>query len=141
VKRGETDALRLLGYGKAPAVAIENIRFSPRRVAIGGRVSLSFELRSTSRTPQDLLVDIAVHFVKARGKSSRKVFKVKRVLLAPRGKVRMSTSVSLAVHTTRKPNPGTHRVGILVNGKEFPAGAFEVTGGATVPRRGNRRSQ
>ena len=61
---GETEALRLLGYGKKAAVAIEKIQFDPPRVAIGRRVSVSFVLRSKSRTPQDLLVDVAVHFVK-----------------------------------------------------------------------------
>src|SRR5687768_6275088 len=35
VKRGDPDALRLLGYGKRPAVVIEAVRFEPRRVAIG----------------------------------------------------------------------------------------------------------
>src|SRR5687768_7645934 len=108
VKRGDPSALRLLGYGKKPAVAIEGVRFAPKRVAIGGRVSMSFVVRSESRTVQDLLVDLAVHFVKAGGKASKKVFKLKRVSLPPRGRVELTTTVSLAVHTTRKPNPGKH---------------------------------
>ena len=63
VKRGEPRALRLLGYGKKPAVTIESVRFTPRRVAIGGRMTMGFTLRSTARVTQDLLVDVAVHFV------------------------------------------------------------------------------
>ena len=127
VKRGEPRALRLLGYGRKPAVSIENVRFAPRRVPIGGRMTMSFTLRSTARVTQELLVDVAVHFVKARAKTSRKVFKVKRVALPPRGAVELRTSVSLAVHTTRKPNPGKHAVDVVVNGESFRAGAFTVT--------------
>src|SRR5688572_1631006 len=127
VKRGDPSALRLLGYGKKPAVAIEGVRFAPKRVAIGGRVSMSFVVRSESRTVQDLLVDLAVHFVKAGGKASKKVFKLKRVSLPPRGRVELTTTVSLAVHTTRKPNPGKHVVDVLVNGEPFRAGSFDVT--------------
>jgi 3-methyladenine DNA glycosylase AlkC len=131
VKRGEPWALRLLGYGKKPAVSVDSVRFAPRRVSIGGRVTMSFTVRSTARVTQDLLVDVAVHFVKARSKTSRKVFKVKRVSLPSRGEVELRANVSLAVHTTRKPNPGKHEVDIVVNGQSFSAGAFTVTADRT----------
>lgn len=127
VKRGEPWALRLLGYGKKPKVSIESVRFAPRRVSIGGRMIMSFTLHSTARVTQELLVDVAVHFVKARAKTSRKVFKLKRLSLPPGGTVELRATVSLAVHTTRKPNPGKHAVDVVVNGESFPAGAFTVT--------------
>jgi len=130
VKRGNKDALKLLGYGRKPAIVVENVRFAPKRVAIGGRVVVRFTLRSTSRATQDLLVDLAVHFVKGSGKTSRKVFKHKRVSLPPRGHVILTNSISLAVHTTRKPNPGTHVVEVVVNGATFAAGSFHVIAGA-----------
>jgi len=126
VKRGEVEALRLLGYGKAPLVSVGDVRFEPPRVAIGGRVAMSFALRSRSRAPQDLLVDVAVHFVKARGNGAAKVFKLGRLTLPPRGAAAFRTSFSLAVHTTRVPRPGRHRVDVVVNGKALPAGSFDV---------------
>ena len=127
VKRGSNDALRLLGYGGKASVVIEDVRFEPRRVSIGGRVTISFVLRSRSRAPQNLLVDVAVHFVKATGKTSRKVFKLKRVTLPPRGRDAFSATVSLKVHTTRKPQPGVHAVEVIVNGTAHPIGSFRVT--------------
>jgi 3-methyladenine DNA glycosylase AlkC len=126
VKRGEPGVLRLLGFGRKPAVALEDVRFQPRRVAIGGHVAMSFTLRSTGKTTQDLLIDLAVHFVKARGNRSPKVFKLKRVALPARGRVDLATKISLAVHTTRKPHPGRHPVFVLVNGEAMGAGAFDV---------------
>ncbi len=107
VKRGHAESLQLLGYGKKASVAIDHVQFDPPRVAIGRRVSIGFTLRSRSRTPQDLLVDLAVHFVKANGQTAPKVFKLKRVVLPPRGEVELRTGISLKVHTTRKPRPGT----------------------------------
>jgi 3-methyladenine DNA glycosylase AlkC len=127
VKRGEPGALKLLGYGGKVAVAVEDVRFQPKRVSIGGSVSVSFMLRSKASTPQDLLVDLAVHFVKASGAASPKVFKLKRVALLPKATVTFEKSISLAVHTTRKPRPGTHRVDVIVNGKTLPIGSFQVT--------------
>jgi 3-methyladenine DNA glycosylase AlkC len=145
VKRGEPAALRLLGYGQRAAVAVEDVRISPRRVAIGGRVSVGFTLVSRSRTSQDLLVDMAVHFVKANGRPAPKVFKVKRVVLPARERAVFATSVSLAVHTTRTPHPGRHAVDVIVNGQPPPGGVFPVVrhlhgpsrrgdGGAGTPR-------
>ena len=127
VKRGEPNALRLLGYGAKARVALENVRFTPRRVAIGQRVSMRFTLRSTARTSQELLVDVAVHFVKANGRATPKVFKLKRVTLPARGREELGTTISLAVHTTRKPRPGVHAVDIVINGVAIPAGSFDVT--------------
>ncbi|HYN06953.1 MAG TPA: DNA alkylation repair protein [Vicinamibacterales bacterium] len=129
VKRGDGDALRLLGYGQAPSVSLERVTFLPRRVRIGQRVCMSFTLRSRGRAPQDLLVDAAVQFVKARGTTAAKVFKVARVVLAPRARIDLRLNISLAVHTTRVPQPGKHLVDVIVNGKRMHAGMFQVVEG------------
>jgi hypothetical protein len=76
-------ALGLLGYGQTPGITVETVAFTPRRVRIGGRVTMTFELKSTS-TRQQLLVDVAVHFVKARGVGAPKVFKLGCMTLGPR---------------------------------------------------------
>jgi len=126
VKRGEAGALQLLGYGDKPAVTVERVRFQPRRVAIGGSVAMTFELLSKSKKSQDLLVDAAVHFVKANGKARPKVFKLRRVVLPPGGREIMGARFSLAVHTTRKPRTGVHAVDVIVNGVAMPAGSFDL---------------
>jgi 3-methyladenine DNA glycosylase AlkC len=128
VKRGDAEALRLLGFGMKASVSLENVVFQPARVQIGDRVTMTFTLRSTARTTQDLLIDVAVHFVKARGVTGAKVFKLKRLTLGPREHADLQTSFSLAVHTTRVPQPGVHAVDVLVNGQRIPAGSFRVLG-------------
>jgi 3-methyladenine DNA glycosylase AlkC len=144
VKRGEAGALRLLGYGKEASVRLEAVQFDPPEVAIGGRVAMHFALRSKAPSAQDLLVDVAVHFVKANGGAAPKVFKMKRVALPPRARMEFQTSFSLAVHTTRVPRPGVHAVDVLVNGKALRAGSFEVvaprpSGKARARRRSGAR--
>jgi 3-methyladenine DNA glycosylase AlkC len=126
VKRGDPAALKLLGYGGKGAVTVEDVRFDPRRVPIGGRVQISFVLRSRARRRQELLVDLAVHFVKARDRTGRKVFKIKRLPLDPGARLPLQARISLAVHTTRVPRAGQHAVDVLVNGRAHPAGSFEV---------------
>jgi hypothetical protein len=129
VKRGQLDALRLLGYGQTPQVSLQAVTFNPPRVRIGGRVVMTFGLLSTSTRPQQLLVDVAVHFVKARGVGAPKVFKLGRLELAPGHRVDLKTRFSLAVHTTRVPRPGRHAVDVIVNGRPLRAGSFDVSKG------------
>jgi 3-methyladenine DNA glycosylase AlkC len=126
VKRGDPEAHRLLGFGQAAAVALDAVHIDPPVVTIGGRVALSFVLRSCSPEAQDLLVDYAVYFVKASGRAAPKVFKLARVALPAGASAALRARVSLAVHTTRVPRPGTHVVDLLVNGKAHRAGSFEV---------------
>src|SRR5687768_2842777 len=126
-KRGDASALRLLGYGRKAAVAIEGVRIVPARVAIGERITVRFVVASTSRSKQEVMVDLGVHFVKASGKSARKVFKVKRVLLPAGQKAELAKSISLAVHTTRTPRPGRHVVDVIVNGEPTRVGHFTLT--------------
>lgn len=126
IKRGEAGALGLLGFGQKPKVELEDVKVRPKPVRIGEQVAIEFRLRSTARSGQDLLVDLRVHFVKASGRTSPKVFKLKRVHLAPREVASFTTKVSLAVHSTRKPQPGRHEFEVLVNGAPVPAGSFQV---------------
>ena len=125
VKRGDPRVLQLLGYGKRPAVSLTAVMFTPKRVQVGGQVTMRFRLRSTSRVSQELLIDAAVHFVKARG-TAPKVFKVARVTLDPRSHLDFTATFSLAVHTTRVPRPGRHAVDVIVNGNVVRVGAFHV---------------
>jgi 3-methyladenine DNA glycosylase AlkC len=126
VKRGDPEALAVLGYGTDPAVAIRDVRIEPAVARIGGAVTVGVELANEDAGTQRLLVDLRVHFVKASGKTSPKVFKLKELELEAGGSARLAKSISLAQHTTRTHYPGRHRVELLVNGRAREAGAFEV---------------
>jgi 3-methyladenine DNA glycosylase AlkC len=128
VKRGEPGALAVLGFGKSAEAAVSDARITPRRVVMGEKVNIAFDITNTSRTPQRVLVDFCIHYVKASGKSSAKVFKLKVLDLAPGEKARLAKTVSTAEMTTRKHNAGTHRVEVLLNGQAQPLGAFELVG-------------
>ena len=87
---------------------------------------MTFLLRGRSRTSQSLLIDLAVHFVKANGQTAPKVFKLNKVSLPPGGRLELQKTVSMAVHATRTPRPGTHAVDLVVNGQVMRAGSFQV---------------
>jgi 3-methyladenine DNA glycosylase AlkC len=126
VKKGQRAALTLLGAGARPKVTVSAARLSAKSVRLGDALSFSFTLQSRASRVQELVVDYAVHFVKASGEQKPKVFKLKRVSLAARGTADFVGHVSFARMTTRQHYPGRHRIEVLANGQAFPLAEFEV---------------
>ena len=128
VKLGNPEALAILGFRTVSGIRIGRATITPARARLGSSVAISFDVTNTAPESQRLLVDLRVFFVKARGESSPKVFKLKSVLLDPRKTASFRKTITLAELTTRKHYPGTHRVEALVNGKAFTIGSFELVG-------------
>ncbi len=126
VKQGHPGALKILGFAGKPKVRIDNPEFSPKKLKIGETLRFSFDLVNTSARKQTLLVDFAVYFVKANGKTAPKVFKLSSIVLPARGTARLRSSVSFREMTTRKHYPGRHKVDLLINGAPFPLGSIEL---------------
>jgi 3-methyladenine DNA glycosylase AlkC len=126
VKRGEARALALLGF-EGPAALEVTATFHPRRVRLGQSVQVRLHVANRSPERQRAMVDMAVHFVKANGTTRPKVFKVRKVDLAPGASSTLEKTVSLEALTTRQHYPGAHRVDALVNGTATPVGVFTVS--------------
>ena len=126
VKRGDPEALEILGYGQATAAVVRDVRVVPAVVPIGESVTFTVGLTNQGSTTERLLVDLRVHFVKANGRPSPKVFKLKELDLTPHASAELTKTISLAQHTTRTHYPGTHRAEVLVNGRASVAHLFEV---------------
>jgi 3-methyladenine DNA glycosylase AlkC len=126
VKRGEPEALQLLGFLPATGIAVHDIHISPAVVSIGQSVTVTVELANEGSTTKPLLVELRVHFVKANGRLGPKVFAMKELELQPRESARITKTISLAQHTTRTHYPGQHRVEVLVNGQASEAALFDV---------------
>lgn len=126
VKRGEPGALAALGFGTDADVVIGKPSISPQGAVIGGKVAVSFEVANSTAKPQRVLVDFAVHYIKASGASRAKVFKLKTLHLAPHETQGVGKVISLAEMTTRKHHPGLHRVDVILNGRSQLLGSFDL---------------
>jgi len=134
IKRGEPEALTLLGFGQQADVEA-SIDLSPRLVKRGGSLKAQITVSSAtkqkteqkaSQKPQQLALDLAVHFVKANGERKAKVFKGVTLTLSPEQVACFQKTISFADLTTRKHYPGTHRIEVIANGKVIAATDFEV---------------
>jgi 3-methyladenine DNA glycosylase AlkC len=126
IKAGDRQALALLGFGDKVNVVVRNSVVAPKRARIGGKVDIAFEVVNQSRQAQRVLVDLKVHYAKANGKSSPKVFKLKKIALAPGVAAAFAKTLSLADLTTRRHHPGTHRVEVMLNGNTVLIGCFTL---------------
>jgi 3-methyladenine DNA glycosylase AlkC len=135
VKRGDPTALEVLGHAGADHLVVGDVSIEPARPVIGGSVRMTATVVDTRpagepatadpvAADERVAVDFVVHFVKANGSASARVFKGAVRVLGPGGSTVVTRSVSLAQQSTRTHHPGVHRVEVQVNGRRSEAGSF-----------------
>ena len=127
LKNGHPGALGVLGFEPSPSVRLEALTLEPAAVTIGGSARLTFAIVSTLGDPQPVMVDFAVHYVKADGSTSRKVFRLGSLVMQPGRPVQFSRKLSFKQMTTRVHRPGTHRVEVLANGEVAGSIEFQLS--------------
>lgn len=121
IKQGHPAALELLGYSAQPAIAVRKFQLACARVSPGQALEFSFEI--TARQATRLLIDYAIDFVKADGRRSAKVFKLKQLSLAAGQRVVVHKRHPLRANaTTFRLYPGQHHLTLQINGR--PAGSL-----------------
>ncbi len=123
IKQGHPDAFPLLGYSPSPKVRIKNLALQNDSIAIGGDLAFVLEIESCA-PKQAFVVDYAIHFLKANGTHSAKVFKLKNCELKYASSLQLEKRHSFKLITTRRYYPGTHFLAIHVNGVEQARAEF-----------------
>ncbi len=126
IKAGDLGALDVLGYTPSSPVTVGSVQIEPLQPSIGGKVKIEVRIDNPSEEPAGALVDIQVHFVKANGSTSPKVFKGGELALAPMKSGVVRKSISVAQQSTRTLYPGVHDVEVLINGAVVPIGQIHL---------------
>ena len=125
VKKGDAQALSLLGFAGGSALEVEGV-LTPRRVPLGAKARVVLTVRNPGSQAQAVVVDVAVHFVKANGQARPKVFKGRALQLPAGEAAEVGCTVSFEALTTRRAYPGLHRVEALLNGRAVHVGDLDV---------------
>jgi hypothetical protein len=115
IKQGNAGVLALWGAGSAFDGRC-TLKAAPKRVVVGDNIQLTLTLHSTSHADQSLLIDYAVHHVKANGSASPKVFKGWKITLAAGESRTLLKQHSFKTVTTRRYHSGRHAIEVSVNG-------------------------
>jgi 3-methyladenine DNA glycosylase AlkC len=127
IKAGNGRALAVIGAGGVPDIKVSKFAVTPRQVALGERVTLSFDLASRSLESQRLVIDYRMHYVKKSGVTAAKVFKLKELTLEGGQKLAIERTQNIRDFTTRVHYAGRHDVEILVNGVCLAKGYFDLS--------------
>ncbi len=125
VKQGDARVLKAWGLGK-PLRGNATLSITPKCVAVGDNVELAVTLASTASRAQKLVIDYAVHHVKANGSTSGKVFKGWVLELTANEERSLRKSHSMRLITTRVYHAGHHAVDLRINGQTVASAGFDL---------------
>ncbi|MEY4979450.1 MAG: hypothetical protein RLZZ352_1720 [Pseudomonadota bacterium] len=123
IKQGHVPTLQAWGLGQAFQGAAR-LSLSSQRVTLGEQVALQLDVKSHAAHTQKLVVDYAVHHVRAKGSTSPKVFKGWTLELPALATRSLHKLHSLRPVSTRTLYPGWHRVEVRINGQTCAESGF-----------------
>lgn len=126
IKAGHPSVFGLLGYTDNPQIELLNLKLDKSSVKLGESITATFQLKSLAHEPQKFVLDYAIHYMKANGKTSPKVFKFTQASLEPNESSDFGKTHAFKDVTTRKHYPGNHRFEILLNGQPIGGVDFEL---------------
>jgi len=127
VKAGHPEVLQLLGYQPQLALQAVHLHLTATQLQLGDHLEFSCSIASTSANNQALVIDFAIHFMKANGQQKAKVFKLKTCNLAAQQQLTIQKRHAIKAITTRQYYAGTHKLEILVNGQSVASQCFELS--------------
>ncbi|EGG99743.1 DNA alkylation repair enzyme [gamma proteobacterium IMCC2047] len=125
VKQGDPEVFPLLGYTTKPQLDV-TLTLTRHQLAIGENQTLQIQLKSKAPQSQNLLLDYAIHFMKANGQLSAKVFKLKTLTLPEGETLRLEKTHRFAPLSTRRYYSGVHKIEIKINGLSVAMASFRI---------------
>lgn len=126
IKSGNPNVFTLLGYTEKPTVDVTSFTVETPSISVGEYVVFELTLQGGSCN-NHVVVDYAIHFVKANGKTTKKVFKLKNCQLASNEKVTIRKKHSFKVISTRAYYEGKHAIVVHINGMPVAKQVFELS--------------
>lgn len=126
LKQGNDEAMKLFGFNSQNNFEIDNFNLTKSKIKIGTSLEFSFNIKNKSRKKVKLRIEYLIHYAKAKGKTSKKIFQITEREFIPGEKLVLNKKQSFKDMTTRKHHPGKHKIGIVVNGREVVTQDFVV---------------
>ncbi len=126
LKQGNEEVMSLFGFGSVEDIVVSNFQVQTQSVHIGDYLEFSFNLHNKNTRSRKIRLEYAMYYLKANGTHSKKVFKISEKEYPGDSKTFIERKQSFRPITTKKFYPGTHKVSVIVNGKEFGIADFEL---------------
>lgn len=116
IKSGHDEALFLIGVGKSTKIKLSRFKINQKKFRLGDRLEFSFQISSQKKISQNLVVDYIMHFQRANGKTTPKVFKLKTLQIDGGGSIQLTKAHVLKKVSTRSYYSGRQFLEIQING-------------------------
>ncbi|MCC6509424.1 MAG: hypothetical protein IT423_09970 [Pirellulaceae bacterium] len=125
IKRGDSEAMKFLGFTTSPQIKVHEFLLEPASLYPGDTFELTLSL--LAKRHETLVIDYVIDFVKAGGKRSTKVHKLRQISLGAGESTTIRKRHRLhAAATTYRLYPGTHSVTVQINGQPYGSQSFEL---------------
>jgi len=125
LKQGHPEVMQLFGFGDIKHINIHHFNIHTPKVKLGEDLQFSFTLENSSKKDSLIRLEYGIYFMKANGSLAKKVFKISEKNYAKQSHTAITRKQAFKLITTRKLYKGTHKVALIINGKELEAYAFE----------------
>lgn len=125
VKQGHPGALALHGI-QANCFKLSEVEVLTSKLKLGEKFEVRFRIKNESDEKATALIDHEIHFLKANGKTSPKVFKGTRFDLESGESRLVHAKIPLKLVTTRRYYAGTQGWALLINGERQKQQEFEL---------------
>lgn len=125
LKQGHLEILKHFGLDHSN-ITIADFELVTPQISVGSHVHFRFRLSNQNEESRTVRIEYAIHYLKANGSLSKKIFKISERLLLPGQQLSVDRKQSFKPITTKRFYPGLHRVSIVINGKEGEAKDFEL---------------
>ena len=126
LKQGNKDALKLQGYSSDINIEVNDLVLKEKKIRMGDTLYFNFTVKSNEEQPVNLMIDFVIHFMKANGKTTPKVFKAFKKKLKPNEEIKFSKKQSFQPISTRKYYKGIHYIEIQINGMKYKKENFQL---------------
>lgn len=127
IKQGHPLAMEAFGL-LPPEIEVDALTIETPVVEFGTALEFTLEISSLSDEPQDLVIDYLVHFRKANGSLSAKVFKWTKFTLGGDETRSLARAHPIRSITTRRYYSGKQGLSLRINGRDFGDAAFDLNG-------------
>ncbi len=125
LKKGNAEALALFGFEEV-LYEVENFGLDKTEVRLGEKLGFEIVLRHTGKKPALYRLEYVIHYRKANGKTSPKVFQISEKMVNTGESLKIRRNHAFADLTTRKHYAGEHHLAIHLNGTAISQASFEL---------------
>lgn len=128
LKKGNEEVLKLFGIENNLNIRLYDFNIDKSILKIGDSFTFQFNIQLLENNDTKIRLEYNIYYMKANGKLSAKIFQIGTYVLNSNEVFKVNKKHAFINLTTRKHYTGTHKIAVVVNGKELGFLDFELVG-------------